>query len=183
MDDRDKRNKLILSLMIYQAVTTEELSILEPGHIRLKEGKIYIPAHDKINSRTLDLDASQMLGLQEYLLIIRPRMLTHTTLHRGGRKPAAIDPVITEKLFFSERGSSRIKPSLYHIFKKIKKHYPKIGSGMIIRHTVIAEWLKTIDIRKVQYMAGHRYVSSTERYNVMNLQELKDSLNKYHPLK
>ena len=183
LDDRDKRNKLILSLMIYQAVTTEELSILEPGHIRLKEGKIYIPAHDKINSRTLDLDASQMLGLQEYLLIIRPRMLTHTTLHRGGRKPAAIDPTITEKLFFSERGSSRIKPSLYHIFKKIKKHYPKIGSGMIIRHTVIAEWLKPIDIRKVQYMAGHRYVSSTERYNVMNLQELKDSLNKYHPLK
>mgnify|MGYP000907514115 FL=1 len=48
---------------------------------------------------------------------------------------------------------------------------------------VIAEWLKKIDVRKVQYMAGHRYVSSTERYNGMNLQELKDSLNKFHPMK
>jgi integrase/recombinase XerD len=56
-------------------------------------------------------------------------------------------------------------------------------SAKIIRATVLAEWLKTIDIRTVQYMAGHRYVSSTERYYVMNLEELKDSLNKYHPMK
>ncbi|MBK9568401.1 MAG: hypothetical protein IPO37_25560 [Saprospiraceae bacterium] len=167
--------------MIYQAVTTEELSILEPGHIRLKEGKIYIPAHDKINSRTLDLDASQMLGLQEYLLIMTANAYPHG-LHRRRTKTSSNRSSHHRKIVFSKRESSRIKPSLYHIFK-IKKHYPKIGSGMIIRHTVIAEWLKTIDIRKVQYMAGHRYVSSTERYNVMNLQELKDSLNKYHPLK
>ena len=124
-----------------------------------------------------------MLELQEYLLIVRPRMLANVTSYRNGRKPNKIDPIITEKLFFGERGSDNIKASLYHIFRKVKKKYPRITSGKIIRYTVIAEWLKTIDIRKVQYMAGHRYVSSTERYNVMNLQELKDSLNKYHPMK
>ncbi len=183
LDDRSKRNKLILSLMIHQAVTTEELSILEPGHIRLKEGKIYIPAHDKINGRILDLDASQMLSLQEYLLVTRPSMLANVKGYRGGRKPEEINPIIQDKLFFGENGATNIKPSLHHLFRSIKKQYPKITSGKIIRATVIAEWLKTIDIRKVQYMAGHRYVSSTERYNVMNLQELKDNLNKYHPLK
>ncbi|MFZ1454417.1 MAG: site-specific integrase [Saprospiraceae bacterium] len=183
LDDRDKRNKIILSLVIHQAVMTGELHQLEPGHIRLKEGKIYIPGYGDTNSRTLDLEASQMLELQEYLLIVRPRMLANVTSYRNGRKPNKIDPIITEKLFFSERVSDNIKASLYHNFRKVKKKYPSITSGKIIRYTVIAEWLKTIDIRKVQYMAGHRYVSSTERYNVMNLQELKDSLNKYHSMK
>ncbi len=183
LDDRDRRNKIILGLLLHQAVTTGDLHQLEPGHIRLKEGKIYIPGHEDVNSRILVLEGSQMLDLQEYLLMIRPRMLANVTAYRNGRKPKEIDPVIGEKLFFSERGSVNIKQSLLHIFKRIKKQYPKITSGKTIRNTMIAEWLKTIDIRRVQYMAGHKYVSSTERYNVMNLQELKDSLNKYHPMK
>ena len=83
----------------------------------------------------------------------------------------------------SENGNDNIKQSLYHMFRAIKKTHPKITSGKIIRSTIIAEWLKTKDIRIVQYMAGHRWVSSTERYNVFNLQELKDSLKKHHPLK
>ncbi len=182
-DDRGKRNKVILSLMFYQALTTEDLHILEPGHIRLKEGRIYIPKHHKINGRILDLDASQMLLLQEYLLVTRPNMLDNVNGYRGGRKVNKISPIIYDKLFFSELGSTNIKASLHHIFRSIKKQYPKIESGKIIRATVIAEWLKSIDIRKVQYMAGHRYVSTTERYNAMNLEELKDSLNRYHPLK
>jgi integrase/recombinase XerD len=183
LNDRQKRNKVILGVLINQAITTEELHQLEPHHIKLKEGKIFIPGHGETNSRTLDLEASQMLELQEYLLIIRPRMLANLTSCRSGRKPSKISDLIHDKLFFSENGNDEIKTSLYHLFRAIKKTYPKITSAKKIRATVIAEWLKTIDIRKVQYMAGHRYVSSTERYNVMNLQELKDSLNKYHPMK
>lgn len=183
LSERGKRNKVILSLMIYQALTTEDLSILEPGHIRLKEGRIYVPKHNKINGRILDLDASQMLLLQEYLLVTRPSMLANVKSYRSGRKPDEINSIIQDKLFFGENGATSIKSSLHHLFRSIKKQYPRIESGKIIRATVIAEWLKTLDIRKVQYMAGHRYVSSTERYNAMNLEELKDSLNRYHPLK
>jgi integrase/recombinase XerD len=32
-------------------------------------------------------------------------------------------------------------------------------------------------------MAGHKYVSSTERYQLDNLEKLQDKLEKYHPLK
>ena len=69
------------------------------------------------------------------------------------------------------------------MFRGIKKTHPKVASGKIIRSTVIAEWLKTLDVRVAQYMAGHRYVSSTERYQVANLRELKESLKRHHPLK
>ena len=110
-------------------------------------------------------------------------MLANITAYRSGRKPNKINPIIKDKLFFSENGNDNIKQSLYHMFRAIKKIHPKITSGKTIRSTIIAEWLKTKDIRIVQYMAGHRWVSSTERYNVFNLQELKDSLKKHHPLK
>lgn len=183
LDDRSKRNKMMLSLMINQAVNTTELHILEPGHIRLKEGKIYIPSHENVNSRILNLAASQMLELQEYLLVVRPSMIGNISTPKSGKKPKAIKPEIYDKLFIGENGGQALKTTLNYLFRRIKNLYPRITSCKIIRATVIAEWLKTIDIRKVQYMAGHRYVSSTERYNVMNLQELKDSLNKYHPMK
>ena len=32
-------------------------------------------------------------------------------------------------------------------------------------------------------MAGHKYVSSTERYQLNNLDSLQKALEKYHPLK
>jgi integrase/recombinase XerD len=37
--------------------------------------------------------------------------------------------------------------------------------------------------RKVQYKAGHRYVSTTERYQAGNLEDLQEALNIHHPLK
>ncbi|CAM4113381.1 hypothetical protein SAMN06265348_103289 [Pedobacter westerhofensis] len=52
-----------------------------------------------------------------------------------------------------------------------------------VRQSVITEWLKEKDLRTVQYMAGHRYVSSTERYKTNDLEDLKDALQKFHPLR
>ncbi len=183
LDDRSKRNKVILGILIYQALKTAELHQLEPVHIKLKEGRIHVPGTTHTENRILNIEAVQLLDMQEYLLVIRPRMLANLKAYRSGRKVEIINSIIYERLFFSEKGSDNIKNSLYHLFRAIKKTHSKITSGKIIRSTVIAEWLKTKDVRIVQYMAGHRWVSSTERYNVFNLQELKDSLGKHHPLK
>ncbi|MDF1573072.1 MAG: hypothetical protein P1P82_15795 [Bacteroidales bacterium] len=51
-----------------------------------------------------------------------------------------------------------------------------------IRSSVITHWLKHYNLRQVQYMAGHKYVSSTERYQQNNLDKLQGQLEKYHPL-
>ena len=110
-------------------------------------------------------------------------MLENVYSYRSGRRPKEIQPIIYDRLFFSENGNHSIKESLLHLFRAIRKTYSSIQSSKTIRNTVIAEWLKTKDLRIVQYMAGHKYVSSTERYNVFNMQELKDALDRYHPLK
>ena len=55
-------------------------------------------------------------------------------------------------------------------------------SASQLRQREITEWLKVKDLRTVQYMAGHRYVSTTERYQSNNLEDLEEALNVHHPL-
>jgi integrase/recombinase XerD len=66
-DTRDQRNKVILGLLIFQALTIEELETLEPEHINLREGKIKIIGTDRTNERVLKLEAAQVFELQEYV--------------------------------------------------------------------------------------------------------------------
>ncbi len=74
-DNRSKRNKVILGLLVYQGLTTEELHQLEPQHIKLKQGKIHIPGNTRRNGRILDLQPCQILELYEYQNTVRPAIL------------------------------------------------------------------------------------------------------------
>lgn len=106
------------------------------------------------------------MELHEYINHIRPGLITTPT----------------DQLFISMEGSTNMKNSLHHLFRALKRTNPGIKNAMQIRASVITAWLKTYNLRQVQYMAGHRYVSSTERYQLNNLEGLKDQVDKYHPL-
>jgi integrase/recombinase XerD len=188
---RDKRNRIILSLLIYQGITTEELHQLEPGNLKLKEGKINVPGNRKRNSRKLELKPFQILDLHEYLSEIRPKILNEISkpkparpVCRSGRKPNKINKTMLEnRLFVSMNGSENIKNSLFHLFKTVQKINPNIRNAKQIRASVIIYWLKNHNLRKVQYMSGHKYVSSTERYQLNNLDGLQSKIEKFHPLR
>lgn len=182
-DQRTKRNKVLLGLLINQAVTTQELHKLEPNHIRLKEGKIYIPGGLKSNGRTLNLEAAQMIELQEYLRHTRQMIIQEFTTDRPGRKAEKVSDKVYHKLFMSMSGSQNIKPGLQHLMRALRKINPKVKDAGQIRMSVITEWMKEKDLRVVQYMAGHKQVKSTERYQSVNLEELEEALNQFHPLK
>jgi len=79
-------------------------------------------------------------------------------------------------------GSLQLKNTLHHLFRSVKKKNPGISSAKQIRTTVITHWLKNHNLRQVQYMAGHKWVSSTERYQKNNLESLQSQLEKLHPL-
>ncbi|MCK7560220.1 hypothetical protein MKQ70_37055 [Chitinophaga sedimenti] len=51
-----------------------------------------------------------------------------------------------------------------------------------MRASVIVHWLRKYDLRTVQYMAGHKYVSSTEAYRKYLLDGLQADVMKYHPI-
>jgi len=182
-DNRDKRNKAILGLLIYQGVTTEELHRLEPCHLKLKEGKVYIPGNRRRNSRTLELKPFQIMELHEYVNEVRPKIIKEITKPGPARKPDKINKTrIENQLFISINGSENIKNSLLHMFRDVQKIAPNITNAKQIRQSVIVHWLKNHNLRQAQYMAGHKYVSSTERYQTNNLDNLQSKLEICHPL-
>ena len=56
---------------------------------------------------------------------------------------------------------------------------PKIKTTDQLRASVIVHWLKLYNLRKVQVMAGHRYISTTEGYRANNLEDLKEDIRSY----
>ncbi len=184
IDERSQRNKVILSLLVYQGISNAELHKLEAGHVKLKEGKLHVPASGQTADRILKLEAFQVMELYEYIHVTRAKILAECGKERSGRKPGTMKAAEQiYQLFISMNGCENIKNSLYHFNQALRKLNPKYKNAAQIRQSVITEWLKEKDLRTVQYMVGHKYVSSTERYQTSNLEDLKDALNKHHPLK
>ena len=142
-----------------------------------------MPGDRRRNSRNLELRPFQVLELHEYLTVVRPMIIKRIDNPRPTRKPDKINiERIKNQLFISINGSENIKNSLWHLFREIKKIKPGVTSAKQIRQSTITYWLKTMNLRQVQYMAGHKYVSSTERYQRSNLENLQSKLEKCHPL-
>lgn len=165
-----KRNKIILGLMVFQGLNTRDLGKLEEAHLKLREGKIYIPAGRQSNSRTLNLQGHQIIDLQEY--ITRTRSLILEVAEKQ-----------THLLFTSIGKSERFSNMQARLLKNIQQYMPQVKDLQQIRSSVIAEWVKKYNLREAQYMAGHRYVSSTELYQQSNMDDLKKDVQTFHPFK
>ena len=164
-----KRNKVILGLIIYQGLGSTELGRLTEKDLKLREGKIYIAGTRKSNEREMKLEAHQVLDIMEYTLKIRNEILALT-----GKQ--------SESLFVSAGESEHFRSIINKLIKKLNKQSSKVTSVKQIRASVITHWLKIHNLRQVQYMAGHRYVSSTEAYFVNDLDDLQEDITKFHPI-
>ncbi|PDS25685.1 hypothetical protein B0A78_04335 [Flavobacterium columnare NBRC 100251 = ATCC 23463] len=162
-----KRNKIIIGLLVYQGLHTKELQYLKEEHIELYKGKIHIPQTNKTNGRTLELKPWQLMELMEYIKEIRPQIV----------------PKHEESLFTSSYGNTNISNVLKKLSEELKLINYNYQNAIQIRNSVIVNYLKTNNLRKTQYFAGHRYISSTERYQQDNLEELHEMVNSFHPIK
>ncbi|MFN7690376.1 MAG: tyrosine-type recombinase/integrase [Bacteroidota bacterium] len=164
-----RRNKIILGLIIYQGIRTEELAKLELQDLQLREGKINIQGGKRTEGRLLKLEAHQIYDLMDYVHTIRKQILEATKKE-------------SNKVFISVGTSLNFANIMQKLVKSIQEKNKKIKDIKHIRTSVITNWLKIHNLRKVQYMAGHRYVSSTEAYQINNIEELQDDIKKYHPI-
>lgn len=164
-----KRNKVMIGLLIYQGITAKELADLELKDLKLREGKVFIPGSRRSNERELSLQAGQIMDLMEYQLKDRLDLLALT-----GKQ--------TEKLIISAGSGYNIHNTLSKLIKSLHATNSKVTSLKQIRTSVITHWLKLHNLRQVQYMAGHRYVSSTEQYLINDLDGLQEDITKYHPI-
>lgn len=168
-----KRDKVVLSLIVFQGVIANDLKAIELKDVDLLEGKIYIPSTRTTNSRTLDLKPQQLLLFQDYIANIRRELLKEA-------KAESNKFVVT--MGISTTQEERLQNLVNNIRKRIKLEFPKLKSTKQIRQSVITNWLNQYGLRQAQYMAGHKYVSSTERYNVEKEEGLKLELEKYFPI-
>ena len=160
-----KRDKIIVGLLVYQGLDTQDLKQLKTEHLQLNKGKLYIPRRPKSNGRTLELKPWQLMELLEYLNQTREQLLERS--------------IASDYLFPYDGERFTIT---YTIIKKLKQYNQKVHNSKQLRASVIVYWLSQYNLRKVQYLAGHRYISSTERYVQDDLENLQEIVNNFHPI-
>jgi len=170
-----ERNAAILSLLLNQGTTTKELDTLLIQDLDLIKATVKIRGGKKSNERILPLKAEQIGLLMHYTQNLRPQLAEYSTIE-------------SNKLFLPLPEFSRQttdKDNLMHVFKPLTKQLKSIEPNFLnfkqTRASVITLWLKTVGLRKTQYLAGHRYISSTERYLPNNLEGLTNDIAKLHP--
>jgi site-specific recombinase XerD len=150
------RNTVILGLWVYQGVRKQELQNLEKAHVNLVKGSIYIPSSHRSNSRTLPLKAEQIIPFQAYMSSLAPQ----------------------QEVLFSKNMGLMIE----YLVDILQKEDLKFKSYQQVRNSVLVNWLKQYNSREVQYMAGHKYISSIEKYQEEDLSDLQQAIAKFHPL-
>jgi site-specific recombinase XerD len=167
-----RRNEVIITLLIYQALTVSEISDLEVENIDLENGEIQIKKGYHQQKRTLPLQAKQILLFYNYLEKERKELLIFNK----------VDPNINY-LILGQYGE-KIKPhGISNMINEYRKPNEKL-QPMRIRQSVIANLLKKEnDTRIVQVFAGHRRASTTGQYKQTELEALQNAVNQYHPIK
>lgn len=166
------RNKIIISLLIYQALTVSEISDLTVENINLEKCEIRIKSGHNQQERTLPLQAKQILLIYNYLEKDRIKLLQYNPKKE------------TETSFILGQYGEKINP--HGISKIINEQRPKPQQiqPIKIRQSVIANFLKKEnDTRIVQVFSGHRRASTTVQYKQTELEALQNAVNQYHPIR
>lgn len=160
------RNKVITGFMVYQGMNATALKSLKYDHVNIDKGTVYIPSTRTTNSRTLELKSGQIIPLIRYME--KDRELLQEKIDNYTQ---ALFPLNIDRFYI-----------LYEVFKELKKINHKAKNVNQIRASVLTCWLSHYNIREVQYMAGHRYISSTERYVQDDLENLHEAIETLHPI-
>ncbi len=170
-----ERNRVMIGLLVHQGLTTSEIAALTVTDLRLKEGLLDVPAMKTGNARTLELKAVQIVELMEYTMRVRAELLK---FHREGEQALFLNaPSAGRK---EAKGNSQ--QAWKRISGELRRQCPRFVNVDQVRASVITNWLGKHDLRHVQYMAGHRYISSTERYQVGQIADLQNDIDKFHPI-
>jgi site-specific recombinase XerD len=166
------RNYIMLGFAVHQGLTAKELHRLCINDIDLIKAVVNVKAAHKTNARTLPLHASQIGALMHYMQNIRTQFLQ-------GNEQTLFLP------FYDNDNTVKNTATLYGCLQNFTNHIKAIDKNFVnlkqIRASVITHWLKLHGLRKTQWLAGHRYISSTENYLANNLAGLTDDILKYNP--
>ena len=147
-----QRNRVMVGLLVYQGLTTGEIERLHLQDVELEKGRLHVHQSAKSAGRMLSLDGGQVLEFYRYLQETRPALLAE----RG--------QAVEARLFVSTRGGRALKNTLTELVKGLRRRHGFVKSARQLRASRIVLWLRSENLRQVQYWAGHHSVESTQRY-------------------
>lgn len=166
----DVRNKVIISLMIYQGLTSDEMVRLDVNNLDLDMGTLYVKGSSKLNRRTLELKSNQIKLIYNYLNETRPKMMWRSK---------------TDKLLLNKLGHPISVDGINAMLDPLAAIYPdRKLNPRSIRMSVISNWLNEnkLTLEAAQELAGHKWPSTTEKYIREDNLKQRELINKFFPL-
>jgi len=99
----------------------------------------------------LQLESHQVLEFYDDVNTTRKEILS-----QSGQK--------TDNLFVSIEGGDSLNSCMFRLIFWVRRKNKLVVNAKQLRASVIVKWLRSYNLRQVQYLAGHRYISSTEAY-------------------
>lgn len=164
----EKRNQIILSLLVNQALLVSDIESLRIENLDLKNAKIKVKSTGITNERILDLKAEQILLFYQYLQEDRSQL----------------EKEKTSFFLLNKLGSKITADDINYLVSTYQKDFVKKITSVKIRQSAIKLKLDSGEnLRKVQYFAGHKHADTTEKYRETGIEALQTAINQYHPIK
>ena len=164
------KNRVIISLLIYQGLTAGEMVSLKTICINFDKGSIFVKESRMNSRRHLEMKFHQQDLFYEYIFMTRKKMLK----------------VNTEALLIGKLGTPITVDDINYLVSTFKPMFPERNlNAKTVRQSVIANWIneKHIPVEMVQLMAGHRCISTTIKYRFNSVEEERELINRFHPMK
>lgn len=164
------RNRCMLGFVLFQGLQRSELSELRISDINFETGEVFVQGQLRTNSRNLKLEPVQVMHLYDYFHKYRKEFLSYK------------ENKDTDRFFLSQGAGVYLENAVTSVLRPLKRDFPFVQDLHHIRGSVITNWQKSEGVMEAMVKAGHRYISSTQRYQTDNYEELQDQLKSMHPL-
>ena len=164
-----KRDRCMLGMMLFMGLQRTELASLQLEYLDLENARLYVPATPSTNERYIPLHPKQIMHLSQYIFDLRPKLLQYFKKE-------------TNQLFFSSGAGNNLDGALNRILKRIKLECHYVRNFKQFKQSRMVIWVKEHGLRQAQYLGGYRYVTSVQRYDSKNIDDLQKKLEYHHPM-
>jgi integrase/recombinase XerD len=163
------RNKAILSLLIYQGFTSQNIINLKLNDFNFDENMVTIKKTRLVNGRTLPLKPNQVTILRSYIENERKQLNCFDFDH----------------FFISKNGKQLSIDALFRMVKTLNDFYPdRPLNPQTIRFSVIKDLyhIRKLPIEQVMIFSGHHWLTSIKKFALNDDPERVDDMNKFFPI-
>jgi integrase/recombinase XerD len=168
-DTAGLRSRAMLETLYATGLRSGELVRLTPYDVDTEDRMLRVIEGKGGKDRNVPLTKAACVAIDAYIQRARPRLL--------GRRP-------TSRLFVGDKGGSLSQNMLLKYVRLLCKAagIKKRITCHTLRHSIATHLLRAgADIRQVQVLLGHSWLSSTEHYVKVEISDLKEVIRRAHP--